>query len=299
MKKIWQDQLEFNKMFFKTKGKDFTKFTLEEKQQWTKEYLLHLVCESTEVLREIKWKMHRKEDDKEVILSNISEESIDIFKFLMGIFQIWGITYEDFVKQYWDKTQVVKQRFEQEHSLTLVNKKKCVALDIDGVLLDWETHFLKYANKKLHKHYTHTKDIPTMDYTKVKHEYRDSGAKKNIKAFYDASEFTKKLKKLGYSIVLITSRPYKEYLRIYSDTLFSLKKNDILYDAVYWDEKKHIKILKELPDLKFIVEDNTKFANEIAQEGYEVFLINRQYNLYDKTHDDVVRIDKLSQSLKK
>ena len=38
----------------------------------------------------------------------------------------------------------------------------------------------------------------------------------------------------------------KKYSRIYSDTLYSLDNQNILYDAIYWDKKKHIKVLIDI-----------------------------------------------------
>ena len=49
-------------------------------------------------------------------------------------------------------------------------------------------------------------------------------------------------------------------------------------DAVIFDEDKNYRAIKEFPNIKLMVEDNAKFAQNIASLGYKVFLIEKSYN---------------------
>lgn len=106
---IWERQLKFNHNFFDEKNS-----SSEEKQQHTKELILHLLSECDEVLREINWKMHRKHDIDQVNTENLVEEIVDVFKFVISLAQTWNVSAAEFMDQFDKKSTVVEQRFEKE-----------------------------------------------------------------------------------------------------------------------------------------------------------------------------------------
>jgi len=276
-KLIYEDQLKFNKILFENKGVDFTNMSVADVTAQLKEYILNVIRESTEALDTRKFKMHRVEN-KEEISSNTIEELIDCQKYLWGAFQLLGVNWDSFVKEYWRKTKVVEQRYFQEHLLHDISKdKKVVALDLDGVLCEYPKPWIDYVNIETANNFKtleEVKDnIDVITYTKLKSQYRQSGLKRYIKPTYYAKEFTETLKSLGYWIVIITSRPYKQYYRLYSDTLEWLENNNISYDALYFEEQKNLKIIEEIPNLSFMVEDNKRYANSIAKLGYNVYYL--------------------------
>jgi hypothetical protein len=117
-------------------------------------------------------------------------------------------------------------------------------------------------------------------YEFIKSSYRQSGWKAKMPAEPYASEFTQKLHNIGYKVIILTARPYKEYYTIYPDTLNFLKDSNIYFDAIIWDENKHLKIIKEFPNLSFLVDDSNDVAIEVAKEGYNVFeIVNKGHNI--------------------
>lgn len=298
-KELWDRQLDFNRKFFmNTIGKDISKLTLEEKQVWTQKFLLHITKEISEVLDEINWKMHRKEN-KDVIFSNILEELTDNQKFLLGIYQIWGFTYDDYISEFKRKTFVVEQRYKQEHEIDLLCKdSKVCALDLDGVLCKYPEGFLNFVKEKFDIEYNDIyelkKRVGVKEYEHYKHIYRLSGEKQFLEPRSGASEFTQRLRKAGYKIVIITARPYEKYMRIYYDTLYWLEKNNIVYDAIFWDKDKCVKIVKELPSIEFLVEDDYNNALQVAEEGYKVYLMRTKYNKDTKSHFNIYRTNGLN-----
>lgn len=297
---IWDRQRSFNKNFYDSNDLDN-----KEKQTWTKEMVLHLISEADELLRETKWKIHRQQN----IVPNknrIYDEIIDIFKYWLSLAQIWEMTPEEFVESFNNKSEVVEQRYNQEKAIKLIDDDKVVAVDIDGVLAKYPEHFIQFAEKKTGKDlssielteynlYGILAEIVSVETMKqIKHEFRDTGQLRDMGVYPEASAFTKKLKKLGYTIVLLSARPYKEYPRIFSDTIAWLKKNDIKYDAIIWDENKEERIVNEFPKMKFMIEDHFANAKKVAGYGYKVYMIDKPYNK-NLSFKNVTRVNTLKE----
>ena len=265
LEKIWQVQETFNNNFVRPEN-----LSLDEKQKYTKEYVLHIVSELDEVLREINWKLHRK-NKEEVIRQNLIEEIVDVFKYWCSLAQMWDITPEEFSEEFRRKSLVVEQRYKQERQLKLLEDKNVIGVDIDGVLADYPNCFYTFIRETLGKEYT---ECTTEEYVKTKHEYRSSGYKKNLPLIEGAIEGMKKLKQAGYTIVLLTARPYHKYPRMFADTIDWLTNNNIPYDALLWNENKEEAILKEFPNMRFFIEDNLENATKISSKGKTVYLLN-------------------------
>lgn len=294
IKKIWERQAKFNKLL----GNEAK--TLKEREVLTKEFILHLITEAVEVLNEVNWKMHRKKQyDKynPVNEYNLKEELIDVWKYLLSIMQFWNITPEQFIEEFHRKSDVVEQRYNQEKILNLIKEKKIIGIDIDGVLADYPKSFINFAEKETGikfniKGYDISEKIGKIigveKAKKIKEKYRISGQKRFIPVIENSQKALKILSK-KYKIVLLSARPIKQYKRIFPDTIEWLKKNNFNYDAILWDEKKEEKVIKEFPNMKFMVEDVKENANKIAKKGYKVYLINKTYNR-GKVEKNVTRV---------
>lgn len=186
----------------------------------------------------------------------------------------------------------------------LKNKEKLCIFDIDGVLLSqYPQCWINFVNKKLNKKYDDLhkmkRSISYETYRELKEEYRTCGIKTTFKPEKSAAKTLLELKKRGFTIIIMTARPANIYPTLYNQTLSWLKKNKLVFDFVYFEEKnKHAKILAELPHTKFIVEDNSFNANQIEKWGYRVFLLNNKYNEKIEVGKYVIRIEKLNDILK-
>ena len=297
LNKIWENQKNFNKNFV-----DYDNLTDELRQEHTKEYVLMLIDETIELLNEINYKQHRMPKDT-LTISNIREEWIDTFKYWLSIGLIWGWTPKTFVDAYFDKSLVVEQRHKQELELDLKKDERIIGVDIDGVLADYPVSFQNFIKSEtgiwvdvnsydLYEAYEQV--ISRTDMIQLKHKYRESGQKRYIPICEGAVQFLNNMKKQEYTIVLLTSRPYEQYERIFGDTIHWLHKNKLQYDAILWDEEKNYKAISQFPNMKFMVEDNLKFANNVAKLGYKVYLIDKLYNQGDK-HPNVIPVKKLEE----
>jgi hypothetical protein len=298
LSELWYIQLEYNKKFLKIKNNlDISNLSIDIKTKLTKDYILHAIKELSEVLDTLNFKMHRNEN-KKIIRHNTVEELIDTQKFLWGIFQLWNVDEKEFYSQFLRKSAVVEQRFLQEF-YKLSDDKKIIILDIDGVISDYPKCFIDYINKKNNSNFKTIYDLKNnlsqQQIYDFKDDYRNSGIKSILPLKEGIIEFIDKIKE-KYHIVLLSSRPYSKYFRIYADTLEWLEKNKIHYDAIYWDEKKDRNILHnlDLNQIAFVIEDNLYFANKISQLGISVYLMNNEYN-QNKELNLVKRINNLGE----
>jgi len=334
LNKIWEIQERFTRNFI-----DPDKATVEEKIAYTKEILLHLVAEIDELLAATgKWKKHRLTNAVPT-MSGILEEGVDMLKFLINIFITFGIKPAEVYEEFKRKSLVVEERFKWEQVLynltpkdkvaavdldgvlakerfkweqvlyNLTPKDKVAAVDLDGVLAKYPENWIAYLNKHLGTSYkledmkftnVPFPEIPRSKYFELKHKFRDEGYESlYVVPFEDAAEFTNALKDMGYKIIILSARPYYKYKRMQADTIMWMKKHGIRYDAFIWDEKKHLRIMKEFPFIQFIVEDNPSVALEVAACGYTCFLRDRPYNRDIPYSPNIIRVRTLSDIIKK
>jgi uncharacterized HAD superfamily protein len=291
LEKIFKEQKAFLKNFI-----DPDNLSEEDKIKYTKEYILSIHRELGEILDTIPWKLHRK---KEILKSdaNTAEEIIDCFKFLLNLCLIWKIDDEKFFKEFERKSMVVWQRYNQEILKVISKNDKVCAIDLDDTLADSDEHFTNVYNEKNDTLFVNRssikKALDVLEYEDFKSWYRESGEKVNIPVKNDAINLCEYLKNEGYKIVIISARPYDKHNRIFSDTLQWLNNNQIPYDAVYFEKDKHIKILKELPHLSFIIEDDFECAKQISDLGYQVYLLQESIDENKVENKNITTVNNL------
>jgi len=161
------------------------------------------------------------------------------------------------------------------------NAKVC-AIDLDGVLVDYPKCWIDFINaetKNKFKSLYEAKEILIYnDYKRIKKKYRTCEVKATLPIKTNALEFITALKKDDFKIILLTSRPYRQYREIWKDTTIWLRNNGIDIDGIIWDEEKHWAVLREFPYIRFMVEDNAEIANQVARVGYKVYVVDNEYN---------------------
>lgn len=300
---IWEDQFYFNKQFFNDLGIDLEELTSKEQIHWVKEFFFHISKELTDLVDCLpRWKMHYQNEEgiEEPIRSNIIEEYIDVLKYFMGLGQVLGISYKEILDGYRDKTEVVKQKYEQNKKFSRLQNKEVIIFDIDGVINDYPYCFLDWLKVKKNIHYESLdqmkSELDIWSYEKLKTLYRLSRDKRFQPINIKTVEVMQHLKKQGETIILFTNRPVSKYKIIYTDTLYWLNHGEIPFDAIYWsDYQKKEDIYKLKFRIKFIVEDdldNAKNFNHASADGHIVFLLNKKYN-QDEFYKNklLVRID--------
>lgn len=104
---VWNKQKDFNLNFF-----DFNVQDSDKQQELTKDFALRLTDEIHELLGKINWK-DAGYKTKKIDKSKILEEWIDVFKYWLGIGNVWGFKMEDFFGEFWRKSQIVDNRYKK------------------------------------------------------------------------------------------------------------------------------------------------------------------------------------------
>lgn len=302
MKNIWEDQFEFNKKFFEDMGLDVTKLSSDDKIKWSKEFILHIGQELHDLINCFpNWKMHyrNKEIDDHFIKSNIKEEYIDAFKYFMGLGQVLGINFSSVEDVYKAKTEVVKQKYEQNRQILELKNHEVIVFDIDGVINTYPECTLEWMNKKYGMSYSSIEELKSSigieKYEEYKEAYRLSGDKRFQPVNQDTVDSINNLKLKGYKIVLYTVRPVNKYKRIYHDTLYWLNNSGIKFDAIYWSDYSKEDFYKLGLKIKFVVDDTLANAKLFAKEGFKVYLLDKYYNRdVDDSLYSYERINKVS-----
>jgi hypothetical protein len=178
--------------------------------------------------------------------------------------------------------------------------KPVVALDIDGTLGDYHAHFLWFAERWLGREMPRAEDvnpgmrlsefmqIPHHEYRECKLAYRQGGLKRFMPAYTFAAGLTACLQAEGAQVWLCTTRPYLRLDNIDPDTREWLRRNEICYDAVIFDELsedgrggKYSELVRQvgLGRIVAVVDDLPEQAFEAAECGVQnVYLKDQPYN---------------------
>ena len=285
---VWERQRVFNERFFRDAGLDLAGLSSADRITWTKAFVLHVENELHELLRTTSWKMHRRADDSPVVRSNVREEWVDAFKFLLGLAQVWGFEPGELFEEFHRKSSVVEFRYKMERRLAAIAPDDpVVAVDIDGVLNEYPAEFCEWLVRTAPEfegrgdvpHLSTAKDeLGPRRYLELKDAYRESGEKRNQRVRAGAKELLDGLRSNGFSVVLLSKRPYWRFYRIFADTLEWLERNGLFADAVVFHPEKHRQILESFPNLVAMIEDDPKVAAEVRGAGYEVILVRSELN---------------------
>jgi hypothetical protein len=277
--RIWKDQEEFNRQLREPPT------TLEERVAQTKELALHHISETIEMVNAAgAWKSHRRQ----VIPENrahVREEIIDQFKYLISLAQVWSITPDEFLSDYWWKSMAVRQRFSEEWVNQIVGPS--VVIDIDNVLADYIEGFCHFMERvgegdraeyiRRIRPYRIQEEIPSDLWKRLKHQFRVEGWKRYLPVMPGAKEFLTWCRNQGYYVVLLTSRPIDRYPNLYMDTLYWLNTAGLPFDTVWWTQHKGEALSErlDLSDVQFAVDDDFEFVTQFKDKGVRTYWLNR------------------------
>lgn len=297
----WNNQLKFNEQYFKDNGLDL--YNLDsQKTFWIKEFVLHIEQELHDIIQCFpNWKMNNISDKTKIEVSeNYKEEFIDTFKYLLGLAQIMGLSYDDIINEYNKKSFVVEQKYNQNKTFEQLKNKEVIVFDIDGIINYYPQCFVDYVNREFEKNYCNIKQMKVESiekYNEYKHLYRTSGEKRILKINEDTVQTINKLYE-NYNVVLYTVRPVNKYKNIYYDTIEWLKNNDVHYHAIFWSDYSKEDFNKLGLKIKCFIDDTFENSILFANERYKSFLLNTVDNLTkNEENSNLIRINKVSEIL--
>jgi phosphoglycolate phosphatase-like HAD superfamily hydrolase len=197
--------------------------------------------------------------------------------------------------------------------------KPVVGLDIDGTLGDYHGHFLRFAEG----YFGHSfpppdavnpglrlstfMDVDHRDYRDCKLAYRQGGMKRTMPAYPHAAHLTMELKVAGAEIWICTTRPYLRLDNIDPDTREWLRRNQIQYDAVLFDDpyegelphySKYSELARQVGRARIVaVADDLAPQLQIARQiGIRnCYLRSQPYNVTGSDTYGLRRVDRLEQ----
>jgi hypothetical protein len=275
LEEAWRRQLAFTSLLFETLVKPLDQLTDDDRVQETKDYVEYMHAELVEILNNVPWKKHRylgaaKRDD-------LLEEMIDTQKFLWGLMMVWGVTPLEFLRAFERKSDVVDQRFRQEHLLPRqVLSDKVAIVDIDDVVADWEHGFEKWVKAE-------EPELKPEDYAK----HTDPGLRQSLKDRIHSSGGMLKLPPLkhshvalntlvqaGYTVVWLTARPVSKHPRLMGDTVQWLQDYDFPTDYIYYsDLNKHLFIGQKFPMAAVLFDDKPTTIQHAKEFGLQAYTV--------------------------
>jgi hypothetical protein len=265
---------------------DLDNASMDERKDYVRKILLYMDSEKDELLRSMGgWKDFLPSGF--FSKSGYVEELVDIFKFFLNLALAFKISAEEIEEQFKIKSEVMNQRLQQEKILQNLNGKKVAILDLDGVLASYPESWIEFLQKRgitisieawIEEDMKMRFLMDPRRYFSLKHEFIESGGYRDMGILPGAILFTELLKRKGYIIVILTSRPYPTYKRVFGDTLLWLKENNIVFDAILFDENKVEAVVSRGIKPQFVVEDNLNYAKQFSSIGVKTFLLRRPYN---------------------
>lgn len=259
-----------------------------DREEWTTTYLLGIVSEIDEVLREINWKKHRKESHKEINRENIAYEFSDLTKYILSLWEIWEFTANDLLYYTDLKSRILELQCEQE-SFKIPDGSPVLICDIDGTLGDWRVLFLDWI-KSDYPDITDQASSLLLDedlsmiypmYSVLKDSFEASGQYRNIPIYEDAYEILHKLKhEFNAYIIAVTSRPSNIHSRIWMDTWLWIKDHNLPIDELKISSNSRILLANDLKKFHetIMMEDNPGLIIRGANSGIPIFARRHPYN---------------------
>jgi len=267
---VFQEQLDFTKKVLGVRGISLDTLTDTQRVDLTREYLLSLHAELSEILDCVGWKKHRKTNEL-TFVENVGEEILDVQKYLMGLASIWNISSEQYVNMFWKKSFVVNERFRTEHSQISM---PLAIIDIDNVLFNYTPAFMSWVletNPTIEK--LSKSDNPAL-WESLKQKYRLEKGEIEGRPSENAVETLKALKQSGWTIVLMTYRPIKIFKGLEHDTLRWLQDNNFEYDKIIWTAyEKAFYLTKEMTACSIFVDDELDTCRAVASLGKRVYRV--------------------------
>jgi hypothetical protein len=272
---------------------------------WTEKYILGMVSEFDEVLREIDWKKHRKSQFVPNRI-NIAYELSDLTKYILSLWELWGFEADDVIEYVDLKSRILELQSMQEFSV-IPDGIPIVITDIDGTLGDWRTTFIDWLHSKGIKNIIEDPvsslnldldlDMLYTGYSDLKEEFESSGKYREIAIYPDSRETLERLKNFyGAYIISVTARPSHIYRRIWMDTWIWIENNRLPVDQLKIGSESRIILAHELSKTHPVImlEDNSSLLLRGANSGITIFGRRQQYNC-GVSHRNLRLVDSFSE----
>jgi FMN phosphatase YigB (HAD superfamily) len=173
------------------------------------------------------------------------------------------------------------------------------ALDIDGTLLDYHSHFLRFAagyfgtwDPDDPSYYDYDARIPLHKYLRVgkqsyrqcKLAYRRGELKRSLPLLSDpypqADELTRLLRRWGCDVWLCTTRPYLSHDEVDDATRHNLRRRGVVYQGIIWGEHKYRELVRVVGKQRIVgvLDDLPEMCTQASNLGLRTAFALRPHN---------------------
>lgn len=175
-----------------------------------------------------------------------------------------------------------------------------IALDIDGTLVDYHRHFLRFAAEYFGtwdpdepSYYQYDARIPLHKYLRVskvsyrrcKLAYRRGELKRSLPLlpppYPQAGAFTRQLRRWGCDVWLCTTRPYLSNDEVDDATRHNLRRNGVVYQGLIWGEHKYRELVRTVGKARIVgvLDDLPDMCRQARGLGLRTAFAVRDHNL--------------------
>lgn len=304
-------QKDFSDKFF-----DPSKLTDAQKEEILKTFVLSLHSEVTGICEGVNYKDHRR-DVGPVDLQKILFKSIDAYRYLLAILNLWNIDSLTFSSALQQKDDFLHYRHNLKDKVW--SGQPVVLFDLDDVLAEFRASFSKFVTERSGVFV----DPQSNEYYNAS-VFKANGlnSEQYFKSFVDSHGFLgldlnakyhtllQRLRAAGCWIQVITARPDKNSTCFY-DTYSWLARHGIPADGVAFSPEKFVWLSNQSfyhSAAVVAVDDSAKHAAEYVKHGVPTIVPKKPYNsevselkdvLYvQEDHDPFDDIIKIIQKLK-
>lgn len=282
LKTMLQRQDEFSSLFF-----DKHKMSDRQKEEMTKSFSLALHAEATGLATSVNFKDHRliKHD---IDTDKILYKSIDAFRYLLAILNMWDFSIEDFIGAFWDKDLYLHVRHEMERNVW--NDKPVLLVDMDDVLNNFREDFTGWLKDEKginvdpdSTEYYSTKEVKAAGFLPegVFQEFISDRGLRKISKNQEMIDLINVLYDEGFWIQIITARPKENLICLY-DTFYWISNAGVKFHHLdFSPEKFRWLVQKDFYDADKVVcaiDDSAKHSSEYAKHGISVLSPDKSYN---------------------
>jgi|TARA_Y100000310_G_C20700775_1_gene829652 hypothetical protein len=292
IKDLFRLQRKFNDIFY-----DMNALESGEREEITKSLTLALHTEVSSLISAINFKDHRQ-NKKDVDEFKILFESVDIFRYLISILNIWDITPERFTDAFLDKDLFLHTRYKLNSNKW--SGQDVVIVDLDDILIEFRNGFLKWISDEHDifvdpdsKEYYTTSEIKAtgLNPEKVFSDFIKLGGLRSLKRNQRMIDVVNRLHSDGYWVQLLTARP-SHNLVCYYDTFRWIENSNLSYDRLDFSSEKYRWCTQsdyfDSGSISCAIDDSAKHAAEYAKHGIPVFLPAKSYNTEVHDMDNII-----------
>jgi dimeric dUTPase (all-alpha-NTP-PPase superfamily) len=282
LSEMFSRQDDFSSLFF-----DRDNLTEKEREDLTRSFVLALHTEISDLVGAVNFKDHRLVR-RDVDQKRILYKSVDAFRYILAIANLWKFNCDDFINAFEDKDLYLNLRHEIEKNVW--NGQSVILFDLDDVLNEFRETFTGWLEIERNveidydsTEYYSTKEVKAAGFL-PEEVFQDFILERGLRTITPNTrmiEVANRLHDEGYWIQLITARPSGNLTCMY-DTYFWLKNSGLKFHNLdFSPEKFRWLVQKDFYDADAVVcaiDDSAKHSSEYAKHGVRVISPIKSYN---------------------